>query len=115
MLAGAVVALVAASPAGAATASAASPYVKVQPGTRPAAFRPDLVAPKGGAAMFQIVLRGVGAAPRSAAAAGGVPGGWVDVKAERWVRVRRHSAAVPRGHLGLVPDPLVPVSRARPA
>lgn len=115
MLASVFAPLVAASPAGAATASAVSPYVKVQPGTRPAAFSPNLVAPKGGAAMFQIVLRGVAAAPRSAAAVGGVPAAWVDVKAERWIRVRRHSAAVPHGQVGLVPDPLVPVSRARPA
>jgi len=115
MLAMAVAPLVTAAPATAATAVVTSPYVKVQPGTRPAAFSPNLVAPKGGAAMFQIVLRGVAAPPRGASAVGSVPAGWVDIKAERWVRVRRHSAAVPRGHLGLVPDPLVPVSRARPA
>lgn len=107
--------LVSAAPASALSVSVASPYVKVQPGTRPPSFKADLVAPKGGAAMFQIVLRGVSRAPSSAAARGSVPASWVDVKAERWVRVRRHSDAVPRGHLGLVPDPLVPVNRGRPA
>lgn len=101
--------------AAAATATPASPYVKVQPGTRPLVFAPNLSVPKGGAGLFQIVLRGVARAPSSATSTGAVPALWVDVKAERWVRVKRHSSAVPSGHLGLVPDPLVPVSKARPS
>jgi hypothetical protein len=41
-----------AASAAAVTASPASPYVKVQPGTRPPVFNPSLAVPKGGAAMF---------------------------------------------------------------
>jgi hypothetical protein len=100
--------------AGATRVWTASPYVKLQAGTRPAPWRASLVAPRGGRASFQLVVDGGSAARprvRPLVGAGGArltPA--VTVLRELTVPVTATSAAVKHGLTGPVPDPLVPVS-----
>ena len=97
---------------------AASPYVKLQPATKPAPWRPALVAPLGGRASFQLVVDG-GRAVRPSLGALVGPGGTrvpgaVSIKRELTVPVSRQSASVPDGMVGDVPDPLVPIAFPHP-
>ncbi|MDX6562063.1 MAG: hypothetical protein QOD65_1877, partial [Gaiellales bacterium] len=95
----------------------ASPYVKLQESTRPSPWKPALVAPRGGRAVFQVVLDGgAKAQPRAGVPTG--PGGArlagaISIRRELSLPVGAPSSAVAHGLLGDVPDPLVPVS-ARP-
>jgi len=92
----------------------ASPFVKLQAATRPAAWRASLVAPRGGRASFQLVVDGGSAArPRIrplVGANGARLTSAVTVLRELTVPVTATSAAVKHGLTGPVPDPLVPVS-----
>ena len=96
---------------------AANPYVKLQETTRPAPWKPALVAPRGGRAAFQVVLdRAPKAQPRAGVLTG--PAGArlanaVSIRRELSLPVAKRSSAISHGLLGEVPDPLVPVS-ARP-
>ena len=95
----------------------ANPYVKLQETTKPATWRPALVAPRGGRTAFQLVVdRGAKARPRAGALTG--PAGArlahaVSIRRVLSVPVADTSSSIDRGLLGDVPDPLVPVS-ARP-
>jgi hypothetical protein len=97
---------------------AASPYVKLQPATTTAPWRPSLIAPRGGRASFQLVVDG-GPTVRPAPGAligprGAQIAGSVSIKRELTVPVTQRSASVPGGMIGDVPDPLVPVSLPAP-
>jgi hypothetical protein len=93
---------------------AASPYVKLQATTQPAAWRAALEAPRGGRAFFQVVVDdGPGARPAAAPLRG--PGNAtltsrVQIERELTVPISETSGALGRGLQGGVPDPLVPVS-----
>jgi hypothetical protein len=92
----------------------ATPYVKLQATTTAAAWRPALVAPRGGRASFQLVVDGGRTVRPSAGALTGAHGarlaGAVSVRRELTVPITQSSAAVGHGLQGAVPDPLVPVS-----
>jgi hypothetical protein len=96
----------------------ASPFVKLQAETAPAAWRPALVAPRGGRTSFQLVVDG-GRQVRPAVGvlrgpSGAALPGIASIKRELTVPVTQHSDSVPGGLLGDVPDPLVPVSLTAP-
>ena len=92
----------------------AGPYVKLQETTRTAAWRPVLVAPRGGRAAFQLVVDGgAKAQPRAGfltGPAGARLANAVAIRRELSVPVSETSSAIGHGLLGDVPDPLVPVS-----